>query len=316
MVRRSEVLLTLAVLGASGLSLWFWSELRAERALNAELSARVNAPSRAVDVPEPASTPAPPTATPLLFAAPVAAEPTPTSSPRHVQGRVEDWEAYQRKMMQQPKYREAWRAQQRVNYQTRRENVVRLLGLTPEQADTIIELEIDRQLLWYDRTPPDPMTEEYRQQMGALADQEERDHQAKLGELLGEEKRMRLQEYMDSRGTRMQVDRYRPQFTGADMIREDQVEPLIAAMHAEDQQMRRVLGEYRETLDWNNAVASTRQFGERQVEELKAAHQRMHAAAAPILSSSQLQRLDELLKREYERRETEMRMQRMQAKTN
>lgn len=315
MVRKSEGLLTLAVLVASGLSLWLWGELRAERALNAELRASVHAP-KLVNVPEPASLPAPPTATPLPAAAPAVVEPTPASSPRHVQGRAEDWQAYQRKMMQQPKYREAWRAQQRVNYQPRRENVIRLLGLTPEQADAIIELDIDRQLLWYDRPQPDPMTEEYRQQMGALAEQDERDHQARLGELLGEEKRMRLQEYMDSRGTRMQVDRYRPQFTGADMIREDQVEPLIAAMHAEDRQMRELLGEYRETLDWNNAAVSTRKFGERQVEELKAAHQRMHSAAAPILSGSQLERLDELLKREYERRETEMRMQRLQTKSN
>ena len=52
-------------------------------------------------------------------------------------------EAYQRRMLQQPKYREAWRAQQRLRYARRRENVIRLLGFTPEEADAVIEL-VDR----------------------------------------------------------------------------------------------------------------------------------------------------------------------------
>ena len=48
----------------------------------------------------------------------------------------------------------------------------------------------------------------------------------------------------------MQVDRFRTQLTGADMLRDDQVEPLIAALHVEHAQMQQELQEYRETLSW------------------------------------------------------------------
>jgi hypothetical protein len=232
-----------------------------------------------------------------------------------VQGTQEDWEAYQRRMMQQPKYREAWRVQQRLAYSRRRENVIRLLGFTPEQADAIVELTIDRQLSWYDRTPPNPITEEYRLKQQAVYEQDEREDQARLGELLGEEKRARLQEYMESRATRMQVDELRPQFTGADMLLDDQVEPLIAALHVERARMQQELSEYRETLNQDDPK-SGQDFSERQIELLKGTYDRMHAAAAPILSGSQLKRLDALLQRDLEGKEAQKRMQSIQSKVD
>jgi hypothetical protein len=232
-----------------------------------------------------------------------------------VQGTQEDWEAYQRRMMQQPKYRDAWRAQQRLTYALRRENVIRLLGFTPEQADAIVELAIDERLRWVDRTPPNPMTEDYRQQERALAEQDEREDQARLRDLLGEEKRARFEEYMASRATRVQVDEFRPQFLGADALRDDQVEPLITALHVERASMQEELSALRDTVNWEDAQSS-QQYRERQIELLKSAYDRMHAAAAPILSGSQLKRLDALLKRDLQRKEAERRMERIQMKTN
>ena len=46
--------------------------------------------------------------------------------------------------MNDPKYREAFREQQRLRLATRRDNFVRLLGFSPEQADAVIELSIDQ----------------------------------------------------------------------------------------------------------------------------------------------------------------------------
>ena len=194
-----------------------------------------------------------------------------------------------------------------------RKGAIRLLGFTPEEADAVIELVIDRQLSWYDRVPDKSMTEADRQQQQrALYEQYEREDQAKLRELLGDSKHASFQEYMESRATRVQVDEWRPQFTGADALRDDQVEPLIAALHAERAQMKRELSEDRE----NGSNGPRQPFYERQFELLEQAYERMHSAAAPILSPSQVERLDALLKRDLDRREAELRLQRVQMKSD
>jgi len=311
-MRKSTLLLSLALLCSVGWSGWLWRELRAERARHAELATRSNAqPSLAT--PSPPSTP--PAAVTIPAALPAAAV-QPASPPQRVAQQVEpDPQSHERQMLQQPKYREAWRAQQRLNYARRRDNLVRLLDLTPEEADAAIEVAIDRQLAWMDRTVQKPMTEEYRQSMQALAEQDKREDEARLRELLGEEKFASYQQYMDSRQTRVQIDELRPQFTGADMLRDEQVEPLIAALHVERTRMQQALQEYYQSVNRDDP-----QFGEvsnnRQIELLRDTYERMHSAAAPILSTTQLARLDVLLKRDLARRESEVRMNHIQSATD
>ncbi len=235
MVRKVELLLSVALLGSAATAFLLWGELRDERTRNAELSARatslptpIAAPVEATPVPAPAS------------ASPAAATPDASfataPSPRVEPSGQEDAEAHRRRL-QQPQYREAWRAQRRLNYALRRENVIRLLGFTPEEAEAVVEIAIDRQLSWIDRQPK-AITQE-------LYEQDRREDQAKLRELLGEEKHARFQEYMESRSTRVQVDQLRPQFTGEDTLRDDQVEPLIAALHVERTRLQTEQQEYR-----------------------------------------------------------------------
>jgi hypothetical protein len=313
-MRKSEVLLAISLVGSIAVSMWLWGELRTERTRNAELSARLDSLPEGVPAPQAAAAPEP-ISTVTSPAAPTPADPATAPAADVAQRTDEDPGAYQRRMLKQPKYREAWRAQLRLNYALRRENVIRLLGFTPEQADAVIELAIDDTLRWIERTRPDPITDEYRQQEAAWIEQDKREDQDKLRGLLGEQKLAQFQEYMESRATRTQVDQLRPLFTGADAIRDDQVEPLIAALHVERAGMQRELNEYRETVDWTDPQAS-QQAGEHQVELLKATYNRMHSAAAPVLSGSQLNRLDALLKRDLERQEAEMRMRRIRMKAN
>jgi hypothetical protein len=61
-------------------------------------------------------------------------------------------------------------------------------------------------------------------------------------------------------------------------------------------------------------AAFQRQYGERQAEAMKAAHKRMLSAATGILSSTQLEKLDAMLKRDLERHEAQQRMSRIQSK--
>ena len=62
-----------------------------------------------------------------------------------VTGTQEDWDAYRRRMMRDPRYREVQREQGRLTLAQRRANLIRLVGLTPAQADAVIDLQIERE---------------------------------------------------------------------------------------------------------------------------------------------------------------------------
>lgn len=301
-MRKPEVVLSLALAASAGVSLWMWRELQLAREqqaalqdqLQAALAARVEArgPARTVATPAATVAAANPATPPAAPASAQAA--TKKSGPPEGDEQI----AAQRRMLQDPRYREAYREQARLNFGLRRENLIRVAGLSAEQADAVIELQIDRELKWIE--DPDSVNQHFAAS--------EREHQARLRELLGEEKHARLQQYMESRASRMRVDQFRNLLGGADMLRDDQVEPLIAALHTENAQLQRELQEFRQ------AAASWNQFEERRLELEKDAHARMHVSAASILSQTQLQKFDAMLKRELERRAAEQRMQGLQAK--
>jgi len=304
-MQKSTIILLVVALASAGVSAGLWMELRAERALNAGLSERLNATiaaRRVVPAPAPAPDVRPPSIVPAAEAsAPARTEPAQQSEV--AQRSMVDWQAYQRRLMKDPKYREAWRDEQRLQLAQRRENYIKLLGFTPEQADAAIDLAIDRQMKWPGGIPQEQGEEEMRA------------YQAKLREVLGEEKYTRLQTYMDSRQSRMQVDRFRTQLTGGDVLRDDQVEPLISALYVEQSQMQDDLQQYRETLgSETDQAAALRKLSERETELLKAAQGRMRSAASGILSSSQLDKFDAMLKRDLERHEAQQRMARIRSK--
>ena len=143
----------------------------------------------------------------------------------------------------------------------------------------------------------------------------QREHDAKLLSLLGQDRFDRWQTYRETRGTRMQVDRFRAQLNGADLLRDDQVEPLITALAAEQKQMRDEIEEYRGSLSWEgDAAESSRQFRTRQLEITKAAHKRMLASAASVLSASQVSRLEDMLSDDLAQRATQERMESLRRK--
>ena len=140
-------------------------------------------------------------------------------------------------MLQQPKYREAWRAQTAAALCPRRENVIRLAGFHARTRRT--RSSSSRSIAsssWYrPRQPKSDDAKRYGNSSNELYEQDERDDQAKLRELLGEEKHARIAgatwraAQPASRSTTL-----RTQLTGArHALRDDQVEPLIAALHAE-----------------------------------------------------------------------------------
>jgi hypothetical protein len=194
-----------------------------------------------------------------------------------------------------------WREQQRLAYTPRRENLVRLVGLTPQQADAVIQMQIDRDVALMEKTPADMAADD-----AALQD--------RLRKLLGEDRRARVQEYMDTRGTRMQVDSFRTELTEMEALRDDQIEPLITALHGERSQFRQEVDSYRATLDWEHNPDAGRQFNERQLEMIGELNSRMVRAAAAVLSQAQLKKLEAKLQREFERQKASVQMSQLRAK--
>jgi hypothetical protein len=242
-----------------------------------------------------------------------AAKPAPAATPESagsVVDRRQDWQSKQRQLLKDPRYVEALRDQRRLNYRLRRDNAIRLFGFTPQTADALIELDIDGELQMM-ALDPAASGDEMRKQYDAV----QRDHDAKVLALLGQDKFDRWQTYMETRGTRMQVDRYRSQLNGVDALRDDQVEPLITALAAEQKQMRTEIEEYRDSLNWDgDTTESSTRFRERQLEITKAANKRMLASAGSILSTSQVKRLAEMLDAEIAQRATLDRMESLRQK--
>lgn len=313
--RRGPFILAVIAGGFAAASGYLWHELGQERARNADLSARLKAmtptleSARSAAAAGPIPSPSSPASSPSTPAPPVA-----TASPPQVTGKQEDWEAYQRRMMRDPRYREVQREQTRLALAPRRANLIRLLGMTPAQADAVIDMQIEHE--WQQGEQMNNLaTEEQRQQQRQRADVQEADYQAKLREMLGGEKHLRLQHYMETRQTRMQVDTFRTHLNGVDSLRDEQVEPLIEALHVERQKMQDELDQFGESLRREGESNDAWQrYGERQIELMKDMHAGMHVSAAAILSSSQLDQLDAMLNRELQRHETNMRMSKLESK--
>ena len=308
-MRKLMVVLSLAFVASAVASMLLWRELAAERERNRVLTLRLGTHEFAANPLRPADpAPAAPVA-PVQSPLPVPVTSAPEAAPpQAAPSEQEQWEAQQRRLFADPRFRDAWRAQRRLNYAPRRANLIRVVVLTPEQADAAIEFQLDQELRRAERGPNAPVTRD-------MLEEEDRILETQLRGLLGDEKFARWNDYMQSRPSRMQVDRLRTELSGADAIRDDQVEPLIAALHVEHAQATTALEEYRESLRVNGHDGNFSQiYGQREIEEMKAMHRRMHDSAATVLSASQLGQLDAMLERDLARRENELRMNQLQRK--
>lgn len=308
-MHKREIALGLAVVASSVAAFVLNQRLNEERAISAQLRTRIAATTGS------ASPSVAPTAKPALetsIRVPVRGVEKATDEPlpSNETDRRQDWQASQRQLMKDPRYVEAMRDQRRLSYKLRRDNAIRLFGFSPATADAIVNLDVDREIRMMSLDPA-ASGDDMRSQYEAL----QRDHDAKLLALLGQDSFDRWQTYMETRATRMEVDRFRAHLNGADALREDQVEPLITALAAEQKQMQSDLEEYRNSLDWNgDATESANKFRARQLEIAKAGHKRMVASAGSILSASQAQQLADMLNNDVEQRATQERIEALRQK--
>jgi hypothetical protein len=321
-MRKSTVILTagLSLLALS--NLWLVLRLGDERARNAELRAQIETRSRPRTSPSesasrdtvsgkvtvavqnaPAERDAVPPEAAVSRADPAAASGTPSSG--------EDWQARERRLLSDPKYREARKGQRRLELARWYDEAIRILGMSPAQAEQVLDLVIERELDWSGR--PNPRDETELAQRLRDIEESKRAHAAALAAIVGESKATQWEQYVASQPSRSEVRQLRAQLsTTIDPLRDDQVEPLVAALAVEREQLSRELQEYSATLDWEggNAEPARSKYERYQAERMAAADGRAYTAAGMILSQQQLQELELMRKRQREMHQARERMMR------
>ena len=302
-MRKSEVVLTLALLGAIAVSLWLWTGLRTQQARNAELTARVSeltsvAPSKA----QVAASPAPVAASPAETnsAAPASSSTRSlqaVSSPQEVdiRGQLKAMAQRQQEMLRDPAYRKSQMDAGRRQFARTRTDAIRIVGMTPEQADRVIDLWVERNMRYSelsDGIPGGQQSESVQAELERAGDAE----QAELRVLLGPETYEKWGRYLASGEERAEVSHLREQLaSGKDPLRDSQADALVDFLYTERERRSNEYEVYVKEMGITDRNRVSPQDRQRWLDLEKEANQRIHVSAAGVLSSSQLKSLDEML---------------------
>jgi hypothetical protein len=219
----------------------------------------------------------------------------------------------ERRVMNDPGYREAHKAQRRIELAGWRDDAIRLIGMTPEQADRALEIQIESEMAWL-VPPPNPVTAEDMKQRMRDIEASNRQELARLSEFLGKDKAIRWEEYVESQPTRNEINRLRMQLlSSADPLREDQVESLISAVHAERSQFHQQMNDFYVSLDWSDMAGAQAEYARKADELTSMLRDNSRTAAAGILSQQQLAAYDAMLARQRELQQARTRLLRTQA---
>ena len=232
---------------------------------------------------------------------------------------------HNRELLENPEYREAMRAQQRIMLLDRYPDLAKAMHLSPDQQERLLDLLADQQMKAMtnmppfrpDGTPPDEnAVREFQQRMT----KQQQDNQGELTALLGSSGMEQWKDYQNSLGARMQVRQMTSTFEATgDPLREDQAQALVAAITAENQRRNteygvvnkmggRVTGQTGWTADPTDRTAMFEQMLQRTEQYNK----RLHDAVAPVLSGEQLASFDAAQDRQLQMQRANLRMMRAQ----
>ena len=149
-MRKSSVLLGIISVTCAFSAVWSWQQLRLERQNVAELERRLAASPAAPVQHSTAPAPVIEQHTPATTLAPVGAAAAPadadTLREKEVRDHIRASQQRQREMMRDPAYRKTAVEQVRQQLAPTRADAIRVVGMTAEQADRVIELWVERNL--------------------------------------------------------------------------------------------------------------------------------------------------------------------------
>ncbi len=181
------------------------------------------------------------TATPAVEdmpAAPLVVEPA-TAAPKPpvaAPGRPANFMSQIGKMAKDPAFKDMIRSQQKMMLDMTYGALFKSLNLSAEDAETLKQLLVDRQMAVVDDSmammsgeiPAAERTEKVKQIAETM-----KDGNKKIEDFLGAESYAVFKEYEDTQSERMQVNLFKQSLTGEDALTDEQEQQLIAAMYQE-----------------------------------------------------------------------------------
>jgi hypothetical protein len=239
----------------------------------------------------------------------------------------------QRTLMRDPEYREAMRAQQKMNLARSNPNLARDLDMTAEQIDQLYDVLAEQSLrsmenngpMWsVDGEQPDAakMQEFHRKAM-----EQQRSNEAELRRALGDSKYREWQEYQSMAGVRWEADRVRNSLASAGVpLDESLAKPLLKTLH--EQQMKMMQQQAAAAAASPNARVSSRlvlssgfapgtspdmlKMQEQSLEMMSQHHKRQRDALASVLTPEQLKIVEDEHNAEQQMQRAQLRIMRAQ----
>ena len=141
---------------------------------------------------------------------------------------------YERRLLRDPQYREARRAQRQLELASGHLDVAEVLQISQETANQLLALLVDREIDYLSSPHPNPTNAEEWRIRRREVEEGNRAEDAAVAALLGESKLPKWKEYQATLQTRHQVYQFRGALAGsAEPLREDQMEPLISSIYTE-----------------------------------------------------------------------------------
>lgn len=325
-MRHIVLLLGTTTLALGGTSAYLWQEIREERAHTEVVQARVadlesqlqNLPHSMPEPPPVAQVPSDMPPPPMAPSAPRPAPPRqaalatePTFGTVPPPGAMMFSGGDRERMLQDPDYRALRLEQNKMMLRRQYSDLGAALNLPAGEVEKLLGVLAERQLQMMADGPfmrPGSGSDPAAEWSKSMAENQ-RQKEAEVKALLGDAKYQEWQDYKNSMGTRMQVRNLRSVLEGSpDPLRADQYQSLVTAMTAEQ---RRLASEPRnEMLKAPTNLSQTEALAqmEQSLERTAQYNQRMRDAAAPYLSSTQIERFDEMLKEQLEMQRLNLKM--------
>jgi len=315
-VRKSSVLLGTLALACALSATGSWWQLRAQRARVATLEQQLHAARSAATAQPDVSAPviaaqAPPAIPDASASGPkanVAAAVGQARREREMREQMRVAQQREREMMRDPAYHDSRMDEWRRRHAQTRADAIRLVGLTPEQADRLIDLIIEREFSGMELTglPGEPMNPEMQADLKRINEQ----HESKVRELLGSEDYQRWQWYQKTGFERSEASLFRAQLsTTSTPLQEFQVDVLVDALYVERKRRDREYDEYVAAAGITNRYLVAPQDRQRWIELEKDSNQRIHDQMSGTLTRDQLESLDAMLASNVAPAEAALRLQ-------
>ena len=237
----------------------------------------------------------------------------------------------QRTLMRDPEYREAMRAQQRMNLVRSNPNLARDLDMTAEQLDRLYDVLAEQSLRAMESSSPWSVDGERpdaakMQEFHRKAMEQQRSNEAELRRALGDGKYREWQEYQSMAGVRWEADRVRTSLASAGMpLDENLAKPLLKTLH---EQQIKLMQQATANAASANANASARlmtssgfsaatspdmmKMQEQSLEMMAQHHKRQRDALASVLTPEQLKIVEDEHNAEQQMQRAQLRIMRAQ----